>query len=57
MQVSSAMAAPHEECKLGKEQREASAAAHKVNHISHAAHSYADATATLHAFADLSRSD
>ncbi len=46
-----------EECELGKQQRAASAAAHKVNPISHAAHSCAEATATLHAFADLSRSD
>lgn len=49
-----------DQCKLGKEQREASNAAHKVKPISNAAHSYADATAqatALHAIADLARSD
>ncbi len=50
-----------EACEKGKKEREATASAHKIKHVSHAACSYADAataqaTASLQAIADLSRS-
>jgi hypothetical protein len=47
-----------EECRKGKEQREASEQAHKVGHVSNSTYAQATkATSSMQALADLSRSD